>query len=50
MLYYPDCQYTKIKRNGKKYNKKKQNHWCKTCGHQFIGDYALTYKDYHSKA
>jgi IS1 family transposase/transposase-like protein len=47
-LYCPHCQSTKIKKNGKKkYNK--QNYMCKNCGHQFIGDHALTYKGCHSK-
>ena len=46
-LYCPDCQSAKLKRNGKKYNKK-QNYLCKNCGHQFIGDHALTYKGCHS--
>jgi IS1 family transposase/transposase-like protein len=47
-LYCPDCQSTKIKRNGNKYNKK-QNYLCKTCGRQFIGDHALTNKGCHSR-
>jgi IS1 family transposase/transposase-like protein len=42
-LYCPDCQSTKIKKNGKK-SSKKQNYLCKNCGRQFIGDHALTYK------
>jgi transposase-like protein len=46
-LYCPICQRTNIKRNGKKYNKK-QNYLCKDCGHQFIGDHALSYKGCHS--
>jgi len=45
-LHCPDCQSTKIKKNGRKYNKK-QNYLCKKCGHQFIGDHALSYKSCH---
>jgi transposase-like protein len=46
-LYCPDCQSTKIKKNGPpKFGK--QNFLCKDCGRQFIGDHALTYKDCHS--
>ena len=47
-LHCPDCQSTKIKRNGKK-TSKKQNYFCKDCRRQFIGDHALTYKGCHSK-
>jgi transposase-like protein len=47
-LHYHDCQSTKIKKNGKKYNKK-QNYLCKVFGHKFIRDHALTYNDCHSK-
>ena len=47
-LRCPNCSGTKIKRNGKKYNKK-QNYFCKCCGRQFIGDHALTYKGWHSQ-
>jgi IS1 family transposase/transposase-like protein len=47
-LYCPHCQSTKIKKNGKKMYHK-QNYLCKTCGRQFIGDHALTYKGCHSK-
>jgi IS1 family transposase/transposase-like protein len=46
-LYCPNCQSTKIKRNGKK-SCKKQNYLCKKCSRQFIGDHALTYKGCHS--
>ena len=46
-LYCPKCQSTKIKKNGKK-SYSKQNYFCKDCGHQFIGDHALSYKDCHS--
>jgi len=46
-LYCPNCQSTKIKRNGKK-SYKKQNYLCKKCSRQFIGDHALTYKGCHS--
>jgi IS1 family transposase/transposase-like protein len=42
-LHCPDCQSTKIKRNGKK-SYGKQNYLCKQCGRQFIGDHALQYK------
>jgi IS1 family transposase/transposase-like protein len=47
-LHCPDCQSAKIKKNGRKSNKK-QNFLCKNCGHQFIGDYALTYNGCHSE-
>jgi IS1 family transposase/transposase-like protein len=47
-LYCPHCQTAKIKKNGKK-KYHKQNYMCKNCGHQFIGDHALTYKGCHSK-
>ena len=46
-LYCPNCQSTKIKKNGKK-SSKKQNYFCKDCGRQFIGDHALSYKGCHS--
>jgi transposase-like protein len=46
-LYCPDCWGAKIKRNGKK-SCKKQNYLCKSCGRQFIGDHALSYKGWHS--
>ena len=46
-LYCPNCQSTKIKRNGTK-SYKKQNYLCKKCSRQFIGDHALTYKGCHS--
>jgi transposase-like protein len=46
-LYCPDCQSAKIIKNGKKPSKK-QNYFCKDCGHQFIGDHALKYKGCHS--
>ena len=42
-LHCPDCQGTKIKKDGKKaFNK--QNYFCKDCSRQFIGDHALTNK------
>src|SRR5215469_14948630 len=47
ILYCPDCQSAKIKKNGKK-SCKKQNYLCNNCGRQFIGDHALTYKGCHS--
>ena len=43
-LYCPNCQSTKIKRNGKKSYNRKQNYQCKSCGRQFIGNHALIYK------
>ena len=46
-LYCPDCQSAKIKKNGKK-SDKKQNYLCKDCGRQFIGDHTLSYKGCHS--
>jgi transposase-like protein len=46
-LHCPDCQSTKVKKNGKKISKK-QNYLCKDCGRQFIGDHALRYKGCHS--
>ena len=46
-LHCPDCQRTKIKKNGKKISGK-QNYLCKDCGRQFIGDHALSYKGCHS--
>jgi IS1 family transposase/transposase-like protein len=46
-LHCPNCQSAKVKKNGKK-SFKKQNYLCKTCGRQFIGDHALTYKGCHS--
>jgi IS1 family transposase/transposase-like protein len=46
-LHCPDCQSTKVKKNGKKISKK-QNYLCKACGRQFIGDHALCYKGCHS--
>jgi transposase-like protein/Fe2+ transport system protein FeoA len=46
-LYCPDCQSTKIKKNGKK-SYGKQNYLCKECGKQFIGDHALNCKGCHS--
>ncbi len=36
-LHCPNCQSTKIVKNGNKKNKK-QNYLCKTCKRQFIGD------------
>jgi IS1 family transposase/transposase-like protein len=47
-LYCPDCQSSKIKRNGKKPNQK-QNYLCKDCSRQFIGNHALSYKGCHSQ-
>ncbi|KAA6349999.1 hypothetical protein EZS27_002605 [termite gut metagenome] len=46
-LHCPNCQSTKIKKNGKKACGK-QNYLCKNCFRQFIGDHALTYKGSHS--
>ena len=46
-LNCPHCQSTKISKNGKK-SSRKQNFLCKSCGRQFIGDHALTYKGWHS--
>ncbi|KAA6321661.1 hypothetical protein EZS27_028712 [termite gut metagenome] len=46
-LHCPDCQSTKIKKNGKKAGGK-QNYLCKNCFRQFIGDHALPYKGCHS--
>jgi len=46
-LYCPDCQSSKIKRNGKKPSQK-QNYLCKDCSRQFIGNHALSYKGCHS--
>ena len=48
ILYCPDCQSAKIKKNGKK-SSKKQNYLCNDCQRQFIGDHALSYKGCHSK-
>ncbi|MDR3047710.1 MAG: hypothetical protein LBU51_08910 [Bacteroidales bacterium] len=48
-LHFPDCQNTKVKKNGKKSNTCKQNYFCKSCGLQFIGDHALTYKGWYSE-
>lgn len=48
ILRCPDCQSTKVKRNGKKASKK-QNYLCKHCGRQFIGDHALSYRGCHSE-
>jgi len=42
-LHCPNCQSTKIKKNGQK-SYGKQNYQCKSCGRQFIGDHALSYK------
>ena len=47
-LNCPHCQSTKINRNGNK-SSRKQNYLCKSCGRQFIGDHALTYKGCHSQ-
>ncbi|MDR1055759.1 MAG: hypothetical protein LBL90_08060 [Prevotellaceae bacterium] len=46
-LHCPDCQSTKIKRNGKK-SYGMQNYLCKKCRRPFIGDHALDYKGCHS--
>ncbi len=46
-LHCPNCQSTKIVKNGNKKNKK-QNYLCKTCKRQFIGDHNLTYKGWAS--
>ena len=46
-LHCPNCQSANIKKNGKKIDRK-QNYFCKSCGRQFIGDHALTYKGCHS--
>jgi transposase-like protein len=46
-LYCPQCQGAKIKKNGKK-SYGKQNYFCRECGHQFIGDHALSYRGCHS--
>ncbi|KAA6335475.1 hypothetical protein EZS27_016307 [termite gut metagenome] len=46
-LHCPDCQSTKIKKNGRK-SSRKQNYYCKNCGRQFIGNHALSYKGCHS--
>ncbi len=48
ILSCPNCQSLEIKKNGKK-NNKKQNYICKSCGRQFLGDHALSYKGCHSK-
>jgi transposase-like protein len=45
--YCPHCQGTKIKKNGKNHSGK-QHYLHKNCGRQFIGDYALDYKDSHA--
>jgi IS1 family transposase/transposase-like protein len=46
-LKCPKCQSVKVKKNGwKSYGK--QNFFCNKCGHQFIGDHALSYKGCHS--
>jgi DNA-directed RNA polymerase subunit RPC12/RpoP len=46
-LHCPDCQSTKIKKNGKK-SYGTQNYLCGKCGRQFIGDHVLKYKGCHS--
>ncbi|CEN46965.1 Insertion element IS1 1/5/6 protein insB (fragment) [Capnocytophaga canimorsus] len=46
-LHCPNCQCTKIVKNGNKKNKK-QNYLCKTCKRQFIADHNLTYKGWAS--
>ena len=45
----PRCSSGKIVKNGAKPYGNKQNHLCKDCGRQFIGDHTLTYKGCHSK-
>jgi IS1 family transposase len=45
-LRCPNCQSTKIKKNGKKINSK-QNYMYKSCHRQFIGDHALSCKGCH---
>jgi len=47
-LNCPHCRSTSINKNGKKWYEK-QNYLCKSCGRQFIGDHALTYKGCHSE-
>ncbi|MDR2470236.1 MAG: IS1 family transposase [Tannerella sp.] len=42
-LHCPDCQGTKVSKNGNK-SYGKQNYICKDCGRQFTGDHALRYK------
>ncbi len=39
-LHCPNCQGTKVVKNGNKKNKK-QNYLCKTCKRRFIGDHNL---------
>ena len=46
-LHCPHCQSANVNKNGKK-SSLKQNFLCKSCGRQFIGDHALTYKGCHS--
>ncbi|AEK23260.1 Insertion element iso-IS1N protein insA [Capnocytophaga canimorsus Cc5] len=46
-LHCPNCQCTKVVKNGNKKNKK-QNYLCKTCKRQFIGHHNLTYKGWAS--
>ncbi|MDR1129396.1 MAG: IS1 family transposase, partial [Prevotellaceae bacterium] len=46
-LHCPDCQNTKIKKNGRK-SYGAQNYLCRKCGRQFIGDHALRDKGCHS--
>jgi len=46
-LYCLHCQSAKVKKNGKKTNKK-QNYLCKLCHRQFVGDHALSCKGCHS--
>ena len=43
ILHCPDCQSTKIVKNGKK-SYGKQNYLCKDCHRQLIGDHNLNYK------
>jgi IS1 family transposase/transposase-like protein len=48
-VHCPDCQGTKVKKNGNKSKSGKQNYFCKDCSRQFIGDHALSYKGCHSE-
>ncbi|RRD59173.1 hypothetical protein EII40_11090 [Tannerella forsythia] len=46
-LHGPNCQGTKVVKNGNQKNKK-QNYLCKTCKRQFIDDHNLTCKGWAS--
>lgn len=48
-LNCPNCHSSNIIKNGRKNYKNKQNHRCKACGRQFIGDHALDYAGCHSR-